>query len=84
MIKRSCEKISALIKKYRHQYILVDVHDEDQATNTPVSGKLLARSRNRNEIYKKLHLLKNWSRPIFICYTDSTLPQGTEAALSIL
>ena len=84
MIKSSCEKISTLIRKYRHQYILVDVHDEDKATTTPLTGQLIARSRNRDKIYKKLHSLKNWNHPIFICYTDSSLPQGIEAALSVL
>ena len=84
MIKRSCEKISTLIRKYRHQYILVDVHDEDEATTTPLTGQLIAHSHSQNAIYKKLHSLKDWNRPIYICNTDSSFPRGTEAALSIL
>ncbi len=81
MVHQPIIKISSIIRKHPHHYILVDVFNEDKITNTPLLGQLLACSRNKTAIYKKLHTYKDWQRPIYICYTDA-LPIGTKAALS--
>ena len=70
------------MRKYRRQYILVQVHEEDESTTTPLTGKLIAHSPSRDTVYKKWDAVKDWSRPILFCYTGP-IPRGTEFIMSI-
>lgn len=47
------QKIETLRKRFHNEWLLIAVDETDEATTTPLTGRLLAHSKNRDEIYKK-------------------------------
>jgi len=73
------QKIQALKKKYRRQWLLIAVGKIDESTTMPISGKIIAHSPRRDEIYRKLLSLKRkW--PVMVSYSEDTMPKGFAAA----
>ena len=73
------EKIETIKKRFHREWLLIALEKVDESTTTPVSGKLIAHSPHRNEVYKKLLSLKR--RPsILVEYSEDKLPKGYVAA----
>jgi len=68
------QKIETLRKKFHKEWLLIEIDRFDETTTTPLTGKLLAHSKNRDEIYKKQMDYKK--SLICICYSEDKLPQG--------
>lgn len=73
------QKIEVIKKKYHREWLLVSVDKVDETTTTPVSGKLIAHSPHRDEIYRKLLSFKR-RHNILVEYSEDKLPKGYAAA----
>ncbi len=72
-------KIESIKKQFRHEWLLIAVDAMDESTTTPLTGRLLAHSPHRDEVYKKLLSGKRkW--PVLVSYSEDTLPKGHVAA----
>lgn len=74
------EKIEAIKKRYHREWLLVALHQVDEATTTPISGRLIAHSPRRDEVYRKLLSLKKRRWPVLVSYSEDMLPEGFVAA----
>ena len=73
------QKIETIKKQYHREWLLVAVDKEDEATTTPLTGRLIAHSPHRDEIYGKLVSLKRkW--PVLVSYSEDVMPKGFIAA----
>ncbi len=82
MIKMYSQNIETVKKKFHREWLLIAVDKFDEATKTPVTGKIIAHSPHRDEIYKKLSSRRK-KHNILIEYSEDKLPQGYAAAFMI-
>ena len=76
-IKIKSQKINTIRKKFPKEWLLIAVDRINEFTQ-PISGRLLAHSPSRDEIYtKSLHPYKSL---IYIAYAEKKLPKGYAAA----
>jgi len=75
------EDIDGIKKKFDREWLLIAVDKVDRPTTTPISGRLIAHSPHRDEIYKRLRPLRR-KRNILVEYSEDTLPQGYAAAFA--
>lgn len=76
---KKIQKIETIKKHYHRQWLLIAVDKVDEATTTPLSGRLIAHTPHRDEVYKKLMSLKR-KQPVLVSYSEDTLPKGYVAA----
>lgn len=74
------EKIEKIKKQHPKEWVLVRLNKVDESTTTPISGWLLAHSKNREDIYKKLMHLKG---RILVMFTEDKLPKGYAVAFHV-
>lgn len=75
-------KITAIKKQFRREWLLIAVDKTDKTTTTPISGRLIAHSPHRDEIYKKLFSLKK-RKSVLVEYSEDNLPKGFAAAFKV-
>jgi hypothetical protein len=73
------EKIEKIKKRFHREWLLIAVDKVDESTTTPISGRLIAHSPHRDEIYRKLFSLKQ-KRNILVECSEDKLPKGYAAA----
>lgn len=73
------EKIETIKRRYHREWLLIAVDKVDEATTTPLSGRLVAHSPHRDEIYRKLSSFSRKAE-ILIEYSEDSLPKGYAAA----
>lgn len=71
--------IDNIRRKYRREWLLIKVNKFDKTTSKPVTGRLLAHSPDRDEIYKKSLRYKGL---ILIDHSDKRLPKGYAVAFT--
>jgi hypothetical protein len=71
------QKIQDIRRKFRDEWLLIKVAKLDNATTKPLTGYLLAHSRDRDAIFKKSLAFKG---PIFIDNSQDKLPKGYAVA----
>ena len=73
------EKIDAIRKRYNHEWLLILVDQMDEATSTPLTGRLLAHSPDPLEVHKiamqhEGHLAtiysNDWPEDLAACFYD--------------
>ncbi len=74
------QKIETIRKKYPHEWLLIRVNKVDESTTTPLTGHLLAHSKNRDEIYKKMMKYKGLT---LTTYSEDKLPKGLAVAFYV-
>ena len=74
------EKIVNIKKRFRREWLLIDIDVMDESTTTPISGRLIAHDPQREKIYKLLLKSPQIKRPLIEC-SANTLPRGTAIAL---
>ena len=74
------EKIKTIKKRFHREWLLIQVNKMDEATTTPISGRLITHSPHRDEIYSKLIPLKNRKWLALVEYSEDKLPKGYAAA----
>ena len=75
------QKIETIKKQFNREWLLIAVNKVDETTTIPISGKLIAHSPHRDEIYRKLLSLKR-IHDILVEYSEDKLPKGYAAAFS--
>ncbi len=73
------QKIEAIKKRFHREWLLIAVDKVDEATTTPISGRLITHSPHRDEVYRKLFSLPRKS-DILVEYSEDGLPPGYAAA----
>lgn len=73
------QKIETIKGGFRREWLLIAIDRMDAATTTPVSGKLLAHSPHREDIYQKLMKLPKVKK-ILVEYSEDSFPKGYAAA----
>ena len=71
------QSINQIRKRFRREWLLVRVNRLDARTQVPLTGRLLAHSPHRDEIYDRLVTAKGLT---LVLYSDTTLPQGYAVA----
>lgn len=75
------EKIEKTKIRFPKQWLLIAVDKIDELTTTPISGKLIAHSPRRSEIYQQMMKVRG-KKPILVEYSEDNLPQGFAVAFS--
>lgn len=73
------QNIESIKKKYRREWLLITVDKMDESTTTPLTGRLLAHSPHRYEVWAKLRAMKRPRLP-YVTYSEDDLPKGFAAA----
>jgi len=69
------QNIEKIKRKFHREWLLISVDKTDESTTTPISGRLIAHSPHRDEIYQKLLALKR-RRNILVECSEDKLPKG--------
>ena len=78
MKARTSESIRSIRRRYRHEWLLINVQKFDEITTTPTHGRLLAHSKDREVIYDRL--LQTRVRLPLVTYSEDTPPKGYAVA----
>ena len=70
--------IEQLRRRYKQEWLLIDVDQWDEATSTPRRGRLLAHSKDRNRVYDRL--LRTKVKLPLVTYSEDSPPQGYAVA----
>lgn len=73
------QKIETIKRRYHREWLLIAVDKMDEATTTPLTGRLLAHSPHRDEVYRKLPSLQR-KHEVLVEYSEDSLPKGYAAA----
>ena len=76
------QKIESIKKRFHREWLLIAVDEVDESTTTPLTGRLLAHSPHRDEVYRKLFSLRKKRNILVECSADS-LPPGYAAAFEV-
>ena len=71
------QPISQIRKRFRREWLLIAVERMDPRTQEPISGRLLAHSPHRDDIYDRMVKAKGLT---FALYSEKSLPQGYAVA----
>lgn len=71
------QKIETIRKRFRREWLLIAVDKMDELTTTPLTGRLVAHSPHRDEIYRKEMKRK---RHTLTVYSEDGFPKGYAAA----
>ena len=71
------ERIETIRKRYSNEWLLIGVDEMDEVTTTPICGHLLAHSKDRDEIYKKMMRYKIHT---FVTCSEDKLRKGLAVA----
>ena len=74
------EKISTFKKRFRREWLLIAVDKMDEATTTPLRGRLLAHSPHREDVYSRLKARPKKFKSLLVQYSEDDFPQGHAAA----
>jgi hypothetical protein len=71
------QRIEAIREKFHREWLLIAVDDMDKSTTTPLTGRLLAHSPHRDEIYR---LDMKYRGHTLTVYSEDGFPRGYAAA----
>ena len=74
------QKIEKLKKSFHREWLLIAIDQLDETTTTPISGKLIAHSPHRDEIYQQLIKKSPKTKKILVEYSEDSFPKGYVAA----
>ncbi len=73
------EKIQTIKKRFNREWLLIAVDKMDSSTSTPLSGKLIAHSSRREDIYQIL-TKRPKIRKVLVEYSEDSFPKGYATA----
>ena len=73
------EAIKDIRKRFSREWLLIAVDAMDDATTTPISGRLVAHSPDRKDVYERLAGLAR-DKKLLVEYSEDTFPDGFAAA----
>ena len=71
------QNIESIRKKFRQEWLLIAVEKIDKTKTLPLEGRLLAHSKDRDEIYQKMLRYKHNT---YLTYSEDVLPKGYAVA----
>jgi len=69
--------IGQIRRRYRREWLLIAIEEMDQATTTPLRGRLLAHSPHRDEIDRAS---VKYPKAALVVYSEDSFPPGYVAA----
>jgi len=78
MYRRTTQPIEAIRRRYTREWLLIAIDEMDDATTTPLRGRLLAHSKDRDEIYDCL--LRTRAQLPLVTYSEDRPPKGYAVA----
>lgn len=69
--------IEQIRRRYKQEWLLIAVDELDEATTTPLRGRLLVHSPSRHKVYGVSRRVR---QPALIVYSEDTFPKGYAAA----
>jgi len=73
------EKIESIKKRFHREWLLIAVDRTDESTTIPISGKVIAHSPHREDIYQML-LKPPKVRKLLVEFSEDSFPKGYAAA----
>jgi len=77
VMKMKVQEIDTIRKQFHREWLLIALCKVDDSNTTPLTGRLLAHSPHRDEIYDKS---KNYKKPALIVCSEDVFPKGYAAA----
>lgn len=77
MVKANSELIETLRNQFHREWLLIAITEMDEATTTPLRGRLLAHSPHRDEINRAS---QTYPRRALVVFSEDTFPPGYAAA----
>ena len=71
------EAIERIRRRFHREWLLIAVERMNPRTQAPIRGRLLAHSRDRDDIYNKMMRRKGLT---LVAYSDDRLPAGYATA----
>ena len=72
--------IERIRRRYKREWLLIAVEEMDEATTTPLRGRLLAHSPRRDEIDRASI---TYPKPALVVFSADTFPPGYAAAFVV-
>lgn len=80
MKTRTSFSIDAIRQRYKREWLLIAIDEIDEATTTPLRGRLLAHSPHRDEIDRASIA---YPRSALVVFSEDTFPPGYAAAFAL-
>ena len=74
------QPIDQIRRRYKREWLLIAVEEIDEATTTPLRGRLLVHSPHRDEIDRAS---VRYSKPALVVFSEDTFPPGYAAAFGL-
>ena len=74
------QPIEQIRKRFRREWLLIAIEEMDEATTTPVRGRLLTHSPHRKEIDRASI---RYPKPALVVFSEDTFPPGYAAAFDL-
>lgn len=72
--------IEHIRRRYKREWLLIAVDEMDEATTTPLRGRLLAHSPHRDEIDRASI---RYPKPALVAFSEDTPPPGYTVVFSL-
>ena len=72
--------ISQLRGRYKREWLLIALEEMDEATTTPLRGRLLAHSPHRDDVDRASI---KYPKPALVVFSEDTFPPGYAAAFTL-
>ena len=69
--------IESIRKRYKREWLLIAISEMDNATTTPIRGRLLTHSPHRDEIDRAS---VRYPKPALVVFSEDKFPPGYAAA----
>ena len=74
------QQIEGIRKHFHREWLLIAIDEMDEATTTPLRGRLLAHSPHRDEIDRASI---KYPKPALVVFSEDTFPPGYAAAFGL-
>lgn len=74
------EKIETIKKRFHREWLLIVLDRVDEDTTIPISGRLIAHSPHRDEVYQDLLKYPKKRKRVLVEYSEDCFPKGYVAA----
>lgn len=69
--------VETIRRRFHREWLLIAIDRMDETTSKPASGRLLAHSPRRHDIYERS---RRYPHPALIVYSEDEFPKGFAAA----
>ena len=71
------QTVESIRKRYKREWLLIAISEMDNATTTPIRGRLLTHSPHRDEIDRAS---VRYPKPALVVFSEDKFPPGYAAA----